>query len=46
VRAVDKVLGARPLRLDQAPERVLAEVEALAEETLSHEAMVGTPAAS
>jgi 5-methylcytosine-specific restriction enzyme subunit McrC len=33
VRAVDKVLGVRPLQLDQPPERVLAQVEELAAET-------------
>jgi len=32
VRAVDKVLGVRPLGLDQSPERVLAAIDELAEE--------------
>jgi hypothetical protein len=34
VRAVDKVLGVRPLALDQPPERVLAEVDDLADELI------------
>jgi 5-methylcytosine-specific restriction enzyme subunit McrC len=35
VRAVDKVLRVRPLALDQAPERVLAEVDDLADEAIA-----------
>lgn len=34
VRAVDKVLGVRPLGLDQPPERVLAEIDELADEAI------------
>jgi 5-methylcytosine-specific restriction enzyme subunit McrC len=35
VRAVDKILGVRPLALDRPPDEVLAEVDALADETIN-----------
>jgi 5-methylcytosine-specific restriction enzyme subunit McrC len=35
VRSVDKVLGVRPLSLDQSPDRVLAQIDALAAETVT-----------
>jgi len=37
IRAVDKILGVRPLALDGPPEHVLAEVDALANETINHD---------